>query len=95
MNSTHSLLAALFLAASVALGGWFVGQGFLGGRTANAREATTQFAADSGSTLGGIRQASQGLFQILPRDHAPGVSQEGLLFKTVRVVSTIQYYLEN
>src|SRR6185312_6764930 len=38
--------------------------------TANARAAAEQFAADSRSDLGSIRQASQGIFVILPRDQA-------------------------
>lgn len=63
--------------------------------TASAREAAQQFAKDSGSHLGPIRQASQGVFQILPRDRAPGVAEESQLNKTVRVVTTVEYYLEN
>ena len=62
--------------------------------TANARAAAEQFARDSGTTLGGIRQANQGVFVILPRDQAPGVSEGGQLRKIVRVVSTVQYFLE-
>lgn len=61
--------------------------------TRNARAAAQQFAADSGSSLGHIRQASQGLFQILPRDAAPGQTEEKQVLKTVRVVSTIDYSL--
>ncbi|MFL5402214.1 MAG: SIMPL domain-containing protein [Gemmatimonadales bacterium] len=61
--------------------------------TANAREAAQQFATDSRTALGGIRQASQGVFVILPRDQAPGVSESGQLQKVVRVVSTVQYAL--
>lgn len=61
--------------------------------TRNARAAAEQFAADSSSSLGGIRQASQGLFQILPRDDTPGMSEPGQVMKTVRVVSTVQYLL--
>lgn len=63
--------------------------------TASAREAAEQFAKDSGSHLGPIRQASQGVFQILPRDPAPGVAEESQSNKTVRVVTTVEYYLEN
>jgi hypothetical protein len=63
--------------------------------TASAREAAQQFAKDSGSRLGPIRQASQGVFQILPRDRAPGVAEESQLNKTVRVVTTVEYYLED
>lgn len=61
--------------------------------TAAAREAAEQFAADAETTLGGIRQANQGIFVILPRDQASGVTEESQLFKTVRVVATIDYYL--
>jgi hypothetical protein len=63
--------------------------------TASAREAAEQFAKDSGSRLGPIRQASQGVFQILPRDRAPGVAEESQLNKTVRVVTTVEYYFED
>jgi hypothetical protein len=61
--------------------------------TAAAREAAEQFAADAQTTLGGIRQANQGVFVILPRDQASGVTEESQLFKTVRVVATVDYYL--
>lgn len=61
--------------------------------TRNARAAAQQFAADSGSSLGPIRQASQGVFQILARDAAPGQSEEKQIVKTVRVVSTVDYLL--
>ncbi|MFO1120659.1 MAG: SIMPL domain-containing protein, partial [Rhodospirillales bacterium] len=57
--------------------------------TKSAREGAEQFAADSGSRIQGIRRATQGLFQILPRDDAPGTSQEKQIAKTVRVVTTI------
>lgn len=62
--------------------------------TARAREAAEQFARDSGSRIGGIRRANQGTFEILPRDRAQGITEEGQLEKTVRVVSTIDYVLE-
>jgi uncharacterized protein len=61
--------------------------------TANARESAQQFATDSRTALGGIRQANQGVFVILPRDQAPGVNETGQLQKIVRVVSTVQYFL--
>jgi hypothetical protein len=63
--------------------------------TASARESAEQFAKDSGSRLGAIRQASQGVFQILPRDRAPGVMEESQVNKTVRVVTTVEYILED
>lgn len=62
--------------------------------TAAARAAAEEFARDSESRLGGIRQASQGVFVILPRDQAPGINESDQLYKTVRVVSTVDYYLE-
>ncbi len=63
--------------------------------TARAREGAEQFARDSKSGLGGIRRANQGVFEILPRDPAPGITQEGQLVKTVRVVTTVEYALTN
>ena len=63
--------------------------------TASAREAAAQFARDSGSELGPIRRANQGLFVVLPRDQAPGVQEQRQRAKVVRVVSTIDYLLED
>ena len=62
--------------------------------TARAREAAEQFARDSKSDIGGIRQANQGVFEILARDQAPGITEESQVAKTVRVVSTVDYYLK-
>ena len=61
--------------------------------TKRAREAAETFAADSGSSLGGIRRAWQGQFEILPRDATPGTQEAEQVVKTVRVVSTIEYLL--
>lgn len=63
--------------------------------TARAREAAEQFARDSKSRLGSIRRANQGVFEILPRDQAPGMSQDSQIDKTVRVVATVEYSLED
>ena len=53
-----------------------------------ARLAAEQFAADSGSEVGVIRDANQGVISISDRDAAtPDI-------KVVRVVSTIQYQLQ-
>jgi hypothetical protein len=73
--------------------------------TRNARAAADRFALDSGSRVGSIRQANQGVFSILPADQAnlPSEPGEGYvgnsngdtsLMKTVRIVTSIQYYLE-
>lgn len=57
--------------------------------TRNARAAAEQFADDSESHVGGIRQANQGLFTISERDmNSPEI-------KIVRVVSTVEFYLSD
>lgn len=57
--------------------------------TRNAREAADKFAEDSQSELGKIKTASQGQFSISDRDqYTPNI-------KTVRVVTSITYYLED
>jgi len=63
--------------------------------TAEARKSAERFAHDSGSSLGTIRRANQGVFQILPRDPAPGQNQQNQLHKTIRVVTTIEYLLQD
>ncbi len=68
--------------------------GMIAEATKSAREGAEQFAKDSSSRISGIRRANQGLFQILPRDDTPGMRQENQIAKTVRVVSTIDYALD-
>ena len=60
---------------------------------ANAREGAAEFARDAGAKVGGIRRAWQGVFQILPRDQASGLFEQGQIHKTGRVVSTVDYAL--
>ena len=65
--------------------------------TRNAREGAQQFAQDSGTSVGGIRSATQGYFSIGAR--AGDVSEEGSggndsPFQKVRVVTTIEFYLD-
>lgn len=57
--------------------------------TKNAREAAKKFSDDSGSDLGKIKSARQGQFSIEDRDaYTPYI-------KTVRVVTSLTYYLED
>ena len=57
--------------------------------TKKAREAAIKFADDSDSRLGKIKTASQGQFSITDRDqYTPYV-------KNIRVVTSIEYYLDN
>lgn len=57
--------------------------------TKNARASAEKFAADSHSSLGKIKTANQGQFSISDRDgNTPYI-------KTVRVVTTIEYYLKD
>jgi hypothetical protein len=62
--------------------------------TARAREAAQQFARDAESGLGSIRRANQGIFEILPRAPGPGMTEESQILKNVRVVSTVEYFLD-
>lgn len=55
---------------------------------AGARESAQQFADDSGTRLGSISRANQGVFSITEKD--PGSPE----FKAVRVVSTVRYLLK-
>lgn len=60
----------------------------------NARDSAAEFAADSGQSVGGIKSAYQGVFQILPRDPIAYSSEQNQRYKSVRVVSTLDFYLE-
>lgn len=57
--------------------------------TKNARTSAEKFAEDSGSDLGKIKTASQGVFSIEDRD-----SQTPQI-KRIRVVTSVTYYLAN
>lgn len=59
--------------------------------TKNARSSAEQFAQDSGQKVGQIRSANQGVFEIQPRD--PNITETETPDKTVRVVTTVEYYL--
>jgi hypothetical protein len=57
--------------------------------TKNAREVAEKFALDSNSKVSKIKSAHQGLFSINDLD------QNTAYIKIVRVVSTIEYQLED
>jgi uncharacterized protein len=61
--------------------------------TQDARNAAAQFAMDSGSKVGSIRNASQGIFQVT----APGQDSDDVqsVRKNVRVVTTVDYELKD
>jgi hypothetical protein len=59
--------------------------------TASARSGAQEFANDSGSTLGGIKDASQGYFEIVGQDEGAEASSQ--LNKRVRVVTSVSYRL--
>lgn len=68
----------------------------------NAREAADQFAKESNTDLGSIRNASQGLFSIMDRDESLNAGGgEGYgnsssdITKRIRVVITVDYNLTN
>lgn len=73
--------------------------------TRNARASADRFAADSGSQVGSIRSAKQGVFSIsaadsgsapAATDEAPAYSDpqaDSSIMKNVRVVATVDYYL--
>lgn len=62
--------------------------------TKNAAAAAAEFAKSSNSRVGRIKRASQGVFSILPREQRPDASETQSIDKTIRVVSTIEYWLE-
>lgn len=67
--------------------------------TKNAREAAQQFAENSGSKIGALKNASQGVFSITARDNVEegaegGGCQPSDPNKKVRVVTGLQYYLD-
>lgn len=62
--------------------------------TKDARAAAEQFAHDSGSSVDGIKTASQGYFEITARDgDGGGWGVSDTPYKKVRVVTTIDFYL--
>ena len=63
--------------------------------TKDARRSAEQFAKDSGTGVGGIKNATQGYFEVTARDgdSGGGWGVSDTPFKKVRVVTTIDFYL--
>lgn len=62
--------------------------------TKDARRAAEQFAEDSDTSVGGIKRATQGYFEITGRDgEGGGWGVADTPYKRVRVVTTIDFYL--
>ncbi|HEX7656372.1 MAG TPA: SIMPL domain-containing protein [Sphingomonas sp.] len=63
--------------------------------TKDARASAEQFAKDSGTAVGGIKSATQGYFSIEARDgEGSGYGVADTPFKKVRVVTTVEFYLQ-
>jgi hypothetical protein len=61
--------------------------------TQRAREAAQKFAEESGSRVGDIQSANQGIFEVNPAVEIPNDRPEKQIDKKVRVVTTITYFL--
>ena len=63
--------------------------------TKDARKSAEQFAEDSGTDVGGIKSATQGYFSINSRDgDGGGYGVTDTPYKKVRVVTTVNFYLD-
>ena len=62
--------------------------------TRDARASAEQFAKDSGTSVGSIRSATQGYFSIGARDGDEMGSGSDSPYKKVRVVTTVDFYLD-
>jgi hypothetical protein len=64
--------------------------------TKDARKSAEQFAKDSGTDVGSIKSATQGYFEVTSRDGdgEGGWGAADTPYKKVRVVTTVEYYLD-
>lgn len=62
--------------------------------TKNARDAAKQFADNADASVGSIRQATQGYFSISAQDSVENCGEKASLMKKVRVVTTVDFFLE-
>lgn len=63
--------------------------------TKDARASAEQFAKDSGTSVGSIKSATQGYFEVAARDgdSGGGWGVSDTPYKKVRVVTTVDFYL--
>lgn len=69
--------------------------GMVADATKDARASAEQFAKDSGSSVGTIKSATQGYFEVQARDgdSGGGWGVSDTPYKKVRVVTTVDFYL--
>ena len=61
--------------------------------TERAKVAADEFAQTSGSKVGGIRRANQGVIVLLARDESPFEGEYQAVDKRIRAVTTVDYFL--
>ena len=66
----------------------------LSAATQSAKLVAIQFARDSNSQLGTIRRANQGVFELRSRDSSNSDNVNSSIDQTVRLVTTIDFYLK-
>lgn len=65
--------------------------------TKNAQEVAASFAKTTGSEIGGIRKANQGVITLTSPDASPNQTYDegqNSLMKKIRVVSTLEFYIK-
>lgn len=63
--------------------------------TKKAREAAQKFATESGAKVGAIQNANQGVIEVNPAIEIPNESGDKQVDKSVRVVTTVTYFLKD
>ncbi len=63
--------------------------------TKRAKEAAQKFASESGSKVGKIQNANQGIIEVNPAIEIPDESGNKQIDKKVRVVTTITYFIKD
>ena len=63
--------------------------------TQRAKDAALKFATESGSKVGKIQDANQGIIEVNPAIEIPNESGDKQIDKKVRVVTTITYFIKD